>query len=84
MLVSYIKMIIKDKERIVGDKFLALVMLNSLMRSKNIEFLSLVDKKLSQRLYMIHATEKKLGINEYSNEKVKDKPAAMRFHHLLK
>jgi hypothetical protein len=84
ILVSYLKSIIKSKERIVGDKFLALVMINSLMRSKDSEFLSIVDKKLLQRLYIISATEKKLGILEYSKETVKDKPAAMRFHRLLK
>ena len=84
LLVTYLKTIIKNKERIVGDKFLALMMINSLMRTKDSEFLSIVDKKLVPRLYIICVNEKKLGIMDYSNEKVKDRPAAMRFHRLLK
>ena len=76
----------KMKNRSTGDKFLALVLLNSLMRTMSKKLLDAIDKKVLQRLYLIAAKDKKTrtAILDYSEPKLKDKEAAGKFHTLLK
>ena len=85
MVVAYLKSIIKLKTRPTGDKFLALVLLNSLMRSKSPGFLKLFEEKVLQRLYIIATKRgKDLAILEYSDPRLRDKTAAQKFHKLLR
>lgn len=84
-MVAYLKSIIKVKTRSTGDKFLTLILLNSLMRTKNQEFLKVFEEKILQRLYIIVTKRgKELAILEYSNPKLRDKSAAQKFHKLLR
>lgn len=79
----------KSKEKHTGDKFLALMLSNSLMRTHNGIFLSWIEKKLLQRLYIVAAKEKSQGprapkpILDYSNTNFKDVEASKKFHILL-
>lgn len=85
MIVAYLKSILKVKERSTGDKFLALILLNSLMRTKNAAFLKIFDEKLLQRLYIIQTKRGKVpAILEYSNPNLQDNQAAQKFHKLLR
>lgn len=72
------------KTRHTGDKFLALIIMNSLMRTKNKDYITVVDKKILQRLYVIAAGSKgPNGILSYSDKKFQDKEAAAKFNLLL-
>lgn len=85
MIVAYLKSIIKLKNKSTGDKFLALILLNSLMRTKNAAFLKIFEEKMLRRLYIIHTKKTKdPAILEYSDPKFKDKQAAHKFHKLLR
>ena len=85
MIIAYLKSIIKIKNKSTGDKFLALILLNSLMRSKNLPFLKIFEEKMLQRLYIIMTKRgKEPAILEYSESKLQDKQAAQKFHKLLR
>lgn len=85
MIIAYLKSIIKVKERGTGDKFLALILLNSLMRTKSKTFLKIFEEKMLQRLYIITTKKgKEEAILEYTNESPKNKEAAQKFHKLLR
>ena len=85
MIIAYLKSIIKVKNKPTGDKFLALILLNSLMRTKNVDFLKKFEEKILQRLYIIVTKKgKELAILEYSDLHLKDKQAAQKFHKLLR
>ena len=66
------------------------MLINSLMRTHNNQYLQWVEKKVLQRLYIIAAKEKTVGpqgpkpILDYSNQNIKDVKASLKFHVLLK
>jgi hypothetical protein len=73
------------KDKGTGDKFLALILLNSLMRTKSKSFLKVFEEKMLQRLYIITTKKgKHEAILEYTNESPPDKEAAQKFHKLLR
>ena len=76
----------KVKDRHTGDKFLSLILMNSLMKTKNKEFLDAVEKKMLKRLSIVATKDRKTlkHILDYSNPKLKDPMAAKKFHTLLK
>lgn len=85
LLVIYLKTIFKDPSQSVGNKFLALVLLNSLMRTRNQFLLSAVEAKLLRRLYIIISSQKgnKRG-NDFSQTRSIDRKCAEMFQHLLR
>ena len=85
LMVMYLKALIKDLSKGTGDKFLCLMVLNSLMRSNHQGLLQALEVKLLRRLYIILSPQnRQRGIGEYSSTDFYDKQAAKMFYQLLK
>lgn len=85
LLVIYLKSIFKNEGIHMGNKFLGLVLLNSLMRTHNQFLLNAVEVKLLRRLYIMassHNANKRTP--RYSQLKATEKKCAEMFHHLLR
>lgn len=82
LLVIYLKAVLKDPGRCPGDKYLCLVLLNSLMRSENEFLLRAVDSKLLRRLYLLLAAEE--GVLKHSKKRPEDRKGAAMFQQLLR
>lgn len=84
MILLHIKKSVKDPKVPVGNKFLSLLLLNSLMRSKNKQFLGYVDGYVLDRLKAFAKNHQKFkGLNEYCDGDISKDPEAAKFYHLL-
>jgi hypothetical protein len=74
----------KNKEVEVGNKFLALMLLNSLMRTKDKEFLQCVSDYFLDRLkYFAKENKDYKGLQEYSTKNISKSREAAKFYYLL-
>ena len=74
----------KNKTLDVGNKFLALMLLNSLMRTQDKPFLECFDKYFLDRLRKIAKDNKNFdGLQEFSNKPLNKSREAHKFYYLL-
>lgn len=86
MIVYVIKGLMKSPKESVGNKFLALMLLNSLMRTKDKEFLELVGNHMLDRLKKIAEKPTKFeGLKEFTDPKtdLTKSREAQKFYYLL-
>lgn len=74
----------KNKKIDVGNKFLALMLLNSLMRSKDKVFLECISDYFLDRLKKIAKNNKNYaGLQEFSEKDISKSREAQKFYYLL-
>jgi hypothetical protein len=84
MILSHIKTTVKNPNVVVGNKFLALMLLNSLMRTKNKQFLGYIDEYFLPRLMKIAKENKDYkGLNAFCQGDISNSREAHKFYHLL-
>lgn len=85
MIVFKLKQKIKDKKEKVGNKFLALMLLNSLMRTEDKPFLDEVSSSVLKRLkLMAKNNQNHKGLNEFTDGDLSKSEEAKKFYYLLK
>lgn len=86
MVIAVIKSLMKSPKEPVGNKFLGLMFLNTLMRTKDKEFLGLVSDHILDRLKKIAERPKNCeGLKEFTDPKTNlaKSREAQKFYQLL-